>query len=131
MYLQNVQYNDFLTDKEPIMDCLFCKIVVGEIKSEVIYQDDQVVAFRDINPQAPHHVLVIPCKHISTLAHVKETDTLLLGNMFQVAKMIAADLKVDEAGYRLVLNCNDHGGQTVQHIHLHLLAGRQMHWPPG
>lgn len=113
------------------MDCLFCKIVAGELQSDLVYQDDQIVAFRDIDPKAPHHILIIPRKHIATLTHAKETDTLLLGNMMLVAKMIAADLKVDEAGYRLVLNCNQQGGQAVYHLHLHLLAGRQMHWPPG
>ena len=113
------------------MDCLFCKIVVGEVQSEVVYQDDQVVAFKDIHPQAPHHILIIPRKHISTLSDAKEPDTLLLGNMMQVAKTIAADLKVSKSGYRLVLNCNDDGGQEIYHIHLHLLAGKKLKWPPG
>lgn len=113
------------------MDCLFCKIVAGEVESDVIYQDDQVVAFKDIAPKAPHHILIIPRKHIATVNDIKETDTMVLGNMFQVAKTIAADLGVSEDGYRLVMNCNQHGGQAVYHIHLHLLAGRQMQWPAG
>ena len=113
------------------MDCLFCKIVAGEMQSDVVYQDDQVVAFRDIDPKAPHHILIIPRKHIATINDIKEEDTLLVGNMMQAAKTIAADLGVDERGYRLVMNCNDLGGQVIYHIHLHLLAGRQMHWPPG
>lgn len=117
--------------EEHSMDCLFCKIVSGELPCEIIYQDDQVIAFNDINPQAPHHVLIIPKKHITTINDISDKDTLLLGQMTQVAKKIAHDLGVDEKGYRLVFNCNDHGGQEVHHIHLHLLAGRQMRWPPG
>ena len=113
------------------MDCLFCKVISGEMKSDVVYQDDQVVAFKDIDPKAPHHILVIPRKHISTLNHIKEDDTLLLGNMMQAAKAIAADLGVEKEGYRLVLNTNQMGGQAVYHIHLHILAGRQMGWPAG
>lgn len=113
------------------MDCIFCKIVAGEMQSDLVYQDEQIIAFRDIDPKAPHHILIIPRKHITTLNAVKDTDTLLLGNMMQIAKTIAADLKVDQDGYRLVLNCNQQGGQVVYHMHLHLLAGKQMQWPAG
>ena len=113
------------------MDCIFCKIIAGEMKCDLVYQDDSIVAFKDIDPKAPHHILVIPRKHISTLNHIKEDDTLLLGNMMQVAKTIAADLGVEKDGYRLVLNTNEMGGQAVYHIHLHILAGRQMGWPAG
>ncbi len=113
------------------MDCLFCKIVAGEMQGDVVYQDDQIVAFKDIDPQAPHHILIIPRKHISSVSNIKEDDSLLLGNMVQAAKTIAADLGVSEKGYRLVLNCNSDGGQVIYHIHMHFLAGRQMHWPPG
>ncbi len=111
------------------MDCLFCKIASGDIDADIVHEDDEVVAFRDIAPQAPHHILVIPRRHIATINEVD--DTALAGRLLTTARQIAADLGVAEDGYRLVMNCNAHGGQTVFHIHLHLLAGRQMGWPPG
>lgn len=113
------------------MDCLFCKIVAGDIPCESLYEDDDILAFRDIDPKAPEHILIIPKKHIATVNDVKPVDTLVLGNMMQTAKKIAEKLGVSEQGYRLVMNCNEMGGQAVYHIHLHLLAGRQMHWPAG
>lgn len=112
------------------MECIFCKIANGET-GELIYQDDQIVAFDDITPQAPHHVLVVPKKHIATINDITKNDESLLGHMLFTAKEIAKKRSLAENGYRLVFNCNHQGGQAVYHIHLHLLAGRQMHWPPG
>ena len=113
------------------MDCLFCKIATGEISAKIIYEDDQVVAFDDIHPQAPIHKLIIPKKHIATLNDLSIDDNLLLGQMIQTAKKIAQDLNISEPGYRLVFNCNRGAGQTVFHIHTHLLGGRPLLWPPG
>lgn len=112
-------------------DCLFCKIRDGEIPAEIVYQDDDVLAFNDVNPQAPVHVLIIPKKHISTVNDVAEKDAATIGKLYLAAKHIAAERKIDEDGYRLVVNCNAMAGQTVYHIHLHLLGGRRMTWPPG
>jgi len=112
-------------------DCLFCKFVAGEIKPDLVYEDDELLAFRDINPQAPLHVLVIPKRHIATLNDLGQADAPLLGRMLLAAKRIATDEGVAEAGYRTLINCNAEAGQTVFHIHLHLLGGRPMHWPPG
>lgn len=113
------------------MDCLFCKIVKGEIPTEIIYRDDLVIAIDDINPHAPQHKLIIPHKHIATLNDADESDTQLLGHMLQTAKKLAKKLEIDEAGYRVVMNCNAGGGQTVFHIHLHILGERKFNWPPG
>lgn len=113
------------------MDCLFCKIANKDIASDLVYEDDQVVAFRDISPQAPTHILVIPIRHISTLNELGENDKSLIGHMAFVAKQIAAQEGIAEDGYRLVFNCNGHGGQTVFHIHMHVVGGRQLMWPPG
>lgn len=107
-------------------DCLFCKIAAGDIPADVVYQDDTVLAFRDINPQAPTHVLVIPRKHIATINALEAGDESLIGYMVLTARQIAADNGIDESGYRLVMNCNQEGGQTVYHIHLHILGGRQL-----
>lgn len=112
-------------------DCLFCKIAAGFIPAQKIYQDDLVVAFDDINPQAPHHKIIIPHKHIATLNDVGEEDRLLVGHMAHVAAKLANELEIAKPGYRLVMNCNPLAGQTVFHIHFHLLGGRQMTWPPG
>ena len=103
-----------------MMDCLFCKIASGELKTPLVYQDDHIVAFNDIAPQAPHHVLIIPRKHIATINDISSEDTILLGQMMQAGKKIAADLTISENGYRLLMNCNKHGGQAVYHIHFHL-----------
>lgn len=113
------------------MDCLFCKIVGKEIPSRMVYEDDTVLAFEDINPQAPTHVLVVPKKHISTSLDIGNEDHELVGCMIQAANKIAKDRGIAERGFRLVMNCNRDAGQTVFHMHLHLLAGRAMHWPPG
>jgi Diadenosine tetraphosphate (Ap4A) hydrolase and other HIT family hydrolases len=112
------------------MDCLFCKILEGEIPAERVYEDDQVVAFRDINPQAPFHCLIIPRKHIATLNDIADDDREVVGHMIQAASKIAQQQGFDQDGYRTVFNCNTHGGQTVYHIHLHLLGGKPMGWPP-
>ena len=112
-------------------DCLFCKMVSGEIKTDVVYEDEHVFAFRDINPQGPVHVLVIPKEHIATLNELEEEHAELMGRMFLTAKKIAEMENMAENGYRTVINCNRHGGQEVYHIHLHVIGGRQMTWPPG
>lgn len=113
------------------MSCLFCRIAAGEIPADTVFENDRVLAFRDINPAAPTHILVIPKKHIATMNDASEDDQMLLGEMMLVARDIAAREGVDEDGFRLTLNTNRHGGQSVYHIHLHLLAGRHMAWPPG
>ena len=112
-------------------DCLFCKIINGDIPAARIYEDDDVIGFNDINPQAPHHVLFIPKRHISTINDLVEEDASLMGKLFLAAKQHASELGVAEDGYRVVMNCNALSGQTVFHVHLHMLAGRAMHWPPG
>mgnify|MGYP002858668311 FL=1 len=112
-------------------DCLFCKIAKHEIPATLVYEDDEVLAFEDISPQAPFHVLVIPRKHISTLNDLTPDDTALAGSLITRAAQIAKDKGHAEDGYRTVFNCNRGAGQTVFHIHLHLLAGRSMTWPPG
>ena len=113
------------------MSCLFCKIVEKKIPSKTVYEDESVVAFEDANPQAPIHVLLIPRKHISTSLDIGDDDNDLIGKLFQAANKIAQDRGVADRGFRLVMNCNREAGQTVFHLHLHLLAGRALHWPPG
>lgn len=114
-------------------ECLFCKIRDGEIPGGLVYEDDDVLAFHDVNPQAPVHVLIIPRKHVSTVndIDVDAGDELVMGKLFTAAKTIAAQEGVSDDGYRLVVNSNQQAGQTVFHIHMHLLAGRNMTWPPG
>ncbi|RDH89074.1 MAG: histidine triad nucleotide-binding protein [endosymbiont of Seepiophila jonesi] len=112
-------------------DCLFCKMVSGDIQPNVVYEDDDILAFRDLNPQAPTHILVIPKRHISTLNDLEPGDEALMGNLVLTAARIAEKEGIAEAGYRTLLNCNAEAGQTVFHIHLHLLGGRPMGWPPG
>ncbi|MFQ5636571.1 MAG: histidine triad nucleotide-binding protein [bacterium] len=111
--------------------CLFCKIATGKMNADTVYNDDEVVAFRDLNPQAPVHILIIPVKHISTVNDIEATDETLIGKLFSTAKLLAQKEGIDEPGYRLVMNCNAQAGQSVFHIHLHLLGGRSMSWPPG
>lgn len=113
------------------MSTIFTKIIQKEIPANIVYEDDEILAFRDISPQAPEHILVIPKKEIPTVNDIEENDALLVGKLFLTAKKIAKDLGFDEQGYRLVMNCNEDGGQTVNHIHMHILAGRQLSWPPG
>jgi histidine triad (HIT) family protein len=112
-------------------DCIFCKIAAGDIPADIVYEDDQVLAFRDLNPQAPTHVLVIPRRHIASLNDLSADDEAVIGRLFSAAREIAVREGFADAGYRTVINCNADGGQTVFHIHLHLLGGRPMHWPPG
>ena len=111
--------------------CLFCKIVAGEIPSEVVHEDELVFAFNDINPVAPTHQLVIPKRHIASAADLAETDAELLGRVFAVAASLAADAGLPGPGYRVVTNVGADGGQSVDHLHFHLLGGRAMTWPPG
>ncbi len=113
------------------MSTIFKKIIDKEIPADIVYEDDLCLAFNDIDPQAPVHVLIIPKKEISSLAEAGEENRDLLGHMLLIASQIARDLGVSESGYRLVLNTNKEGGQEVEHMHIHLLGGRQMEWPPG
>lgn len=112
-------------------ETLFTKIANGDIPADILYSDDDIVAFKDINPQAPHHVLIIPRRPIPTVADLTDADSNLIGRIVLVANKIAKNLKIDKDGYRLVFNCGVDGGQEVYHIHLHLLGGRKMTWPPG
>lgn len=112
-------------------DCIFCKIASGEIPAELIYEDEDVVAFNDLNPKAPTHALVIPRAHVATLNDLAADQIPLIGSMYRAAIALAKQLGVAEDGYRTVFNCNASAGQSVFHIHLHLLAGRPMSWPPG
>jgi histidine triad (HIT) family protein len=108
------------------MDCIFCGIVAGNVPSEIIYQDEEVIAFPDINPQAPTHLLIIPRKHIPTLAHLWEAELSIMGRMVKVANELARKEGISESGYRLVINCGEWGGQLVPHLHMHLLGGREL-----
>lgn len=113
------------------MDCLFCKIISGEMKASFVYQDEHLVVVNDVNPQAPLHVLVVPRKHIATLNDLENSDDELVGEMIRRAGEIARERGYGDRGYRTVFNCNREAGQSVWHIHLHLLAGRPLTWPPG
>ena len=112
-------------------DCLFCKIIAGEIKGAVVYEDGDIVAIKDINAQAPLHALVMPRRHIATINDLTPADDALVGSMFRVAATLAKQHGYDQRGYRTVFNCNAEAGQSVFHIHLHVLGGRTMTWPPG
>ena len=112
-------------------NCIFCKIIAGDIPAKIVYEDDQVLAFRDLNPQAPTHALVIPRRHISTLNDLAEADAELVGRMHLAARAVAQQDGIADSGYRTVFNCNEGAGQTVFHIHLHVLGGRRLTWPPG
>lgn len=112
-------------------DCLFCRIAAGEIPADVIYQSDSAIAFRDINPQAPTHVLIIPRRHVTTINDLEVGDQELVGSLFLAAKDIAQQEGLEDDGYRVVMNCGEGAGQSVFHIHLHLLGGRLLNWPPG
>jgi histidine triad (HIT) family protein len=113
------------------MSCIFCKIEAGEILADIVYRDEHVIAFHDLNPQAPTHILIISRKHIATVNDLSEADAVIVGQQFIAARQLAAERGFAEDGYRLVMNTNEAGGQTVFHIHLHLLAGRALAWPPG
>ncbi len=107
-------------------DCIFCKIINGQVPSEKVYEDEEILAFKDIHPAAPIHVLIIPKKHIATLMDIEEEDSSLMGKIIQTAKLIAKQLGIEEKGFRLIANCGPDSGQEVMHIHFHLLAGRTM-----
>lgn len=111
-------------------NCLFCKIAAGQIPSKIVYQDDDVVAFEDINPQAPQHVLIIPRRHITSISDLTATDGAVLASIFMAAQKVASDLNL-ERGYRIVSNVGPDAGQAVFHLHFHLLGGRKLGWPPG
>jgi histidine triad (HIT) family protein len=116
---------------EPDPDCLFCKIAAGEIPADIVAQDDHVLAFRDISPKAPTHVLLIPRRHIASAAELTDADAEMLGRLFAVAAQVAREASIAERGYRLVSNVGAGAGQTVPHLHFHLLGGRSLSWPPG
>ena len=113
------------------MDCVFCKIADGKIPSDVIYEDEDVIAFNDLDPQAPIHFLVIPKKHIESIASLEETDLIIVGHIFDVIKKITKDKGLNDKGYRVLSNVGEDGGQTVPHLHFHVLGGRGFKWPPG
>lgn len=112
-------------------ECLFCKIVKGDIPADIVFENDDLLAFRDIDPHAPTHVLIIPRRHIATINDLAHGDENIVGKLFLAAKLIAKAEGIAEDGYRVTMNCNEAGGQSVFHVHLHLLGGRQMSWPPG
>jgi histidine triad (HIT) family protein len=112
-------------------DCLFCGIVNGKIKGEIVYQDEAVVAFRDVNPKAPVHVLIVPRKHIGNLLELEPDDERVIGNVFRAAVTLAEQEGIAKSGFRIVVNCGANAGQTVFHLHYHLLGGRRLGWPPG
>jgi len=120
-----------MSDSTPPADCLFCRIVAGEIPGAIVFQDDSLVAFKDISPHAPLHVLIVPRRHIASLNDLTSQDDVLVGSMCRLAAELAKEHGYHERGYRTVFNTNRDGGQTVPHIHLHLLAGRGLTWPPG
>ncbi len=113
------------------MSTIFTKIINREIPADIIYEDDEILAFNDINPQAPIHILIIPKKEIKTINDIHSEDTAIIGKLFLIAKKIAKQVDISEDGYRVVMNCNEYGGQSVYHIHLHLIGGRKLSWPPG
>ena len=113
-------------------DCIFCKIASGEIPAQIVYQDERVIAFKDLSPKAPVHVLIVPKKHVQSVAHFQAEDKELAAHIFvDVVPKLAAELGISDAGFRLVMNTGNDGGQTVNHLHVHMLGGRKMTWPPG
>lgn len=112
-------------------NCLFCKILAGDIPADIVYESDTAIGFRDINPKAPTHVVIIPRKHIATINDLGPDDQTVVGSLFTAAREIAETQGHADAGYRVVMNCNEAAGQTVFHIHLHMLGGRSFGWPPG
>lgn len=112
-------------------DCIFCKIAQGEIPSDIIYEDEKVIAFNDIDPQSPVHFLVIPKEHISSIKDINEENISIIKHVILVINKIAKEKGLDKKGYRIVNNCGEHGGQSVAHLHFHVLGGRQLLWPPG
>ena len=113
------------------MSSIFTKIINREINVDIVFEDDDIIAFNDINPQAPVHILIVPKKEIKTINDINKEDEILIGKLFTIAKFLAKKFKINQTGYRTLFNCGDDGGQTVFHIHLHLLGGRPLSWPPG
>lgn len=116
---------------EEMMDCIFCKIANKEISSDIIYEDDRVIAFKDVNPQSPVHILVIPKEHIESSNHIDDNNSDLIGHIFIVIRNLVDQAGISQNGYRIVNNCGVFGGQTVSHLHFHILGGRKFSWPPG
>jgi histidine triad (HIT) family protein len=112
-------------------ECIFCKIINNEIPSIKVYEDDKILAFKDINPIAPVHIVIIPKKHIESIEEIKDEDAPLVGHIFNTIKTIAKQEKINDSGYRIVSNCGENAGQTVPHIHFHLLGGKVLNWPAG
>ena len=123
--------NDLRLGVRNVEDCLFCKIAKGEIPSEKVYEDDKVYAFYDINPEAPVHFLVIPKEHIQSANNLNDNNADVISHIFKVINKLVVELNIADKGYRIVNNCGEDGGQTVNHIHFHVLGGRNMQWPPG
>jgi histidine triad (HIT) family protein len=126
--IQQPAFNDLM---DAMKDCLFCKIIAREVPGSIVYEDDRVLAFNDINPQAPTHVLVVPKRHIASLNDLTPDDDQIVGEVIRRAAAIASDRGIAASGFRAVFNTNRGAGQTVFHIHLHLIGGRSLHWPPG
>lgn len=112
-------------------DCIFCKIANKEIPSEIVYENDKLIAFKDVSPQAPVHILIVPKKHIQSINDIDESDINLIGEIYLTIKSLVKDLGIDKEGYRVINNCGEYGGQSVPHLHFHVLGGRKFSWPPG
>ena len=130
-FLEEGKWSDCMNEVGENNDCLFCKIVEKKIPADIVYESEDIIAFKDIEPKAPIHCLIIPKKHISTINDIDGSNSNIIGLMYEAAAQLARTLNVVKDGYRVVMNCNSNGGQTVYHIHLHFLAGRQLSWPPG
>ena len=130
-FLEEGKWSDCMNGVGENNDCLFCKIVEKKIPADIVYESENIIAFKDIEPKAPIHCLIIPKKHISTINDIDGSNSNIIGLMYEAAAQLARTLNVDKDGYRVVMNCNSNGGQTVYHIHLHFLAGRRFSWPPG
>ena len=130
-FLEEGKWSDCMNEVGENNDCLFCKIVEKKIPADIVYESEDIIAFNDIEPKAPIHCLIIPKKHITTMNDIDGSNSNIIGLMYEAAAQLARTLNVDKDGYRVVMNCNSNGGQTVYHIHLHFLAGRQLSWPPG
>tara|TARA_B100001057_G_scaffold155493_1_gene155714 strand:- start:521 stop:919 length:399 start_codon:yes stop_codon:yes gene_type:complete len=130
-FLEEGKWSDHMNEVGENNDCLFCRIVEKKVPADIVYESDDVIAFKDIEPKAPIHCLIIPKKHISTINDIDGSNSNIIGLMYEAVAQLARSFNVDKEGYRVVMNCNSDGGQTVYHIHLHFLAGRQLSWPPG
>ena len=130
-FLEEGKWSDCMNGVGENNDCLFCKIVEKKIPADIVYESENIIAFKDIEPKAPIHCLIIPKKHISTINDIDGSNSNIIGLMYEAAAQLARTLNVNKDGYRVVMNCNSNGGQTVYHVHLHFLAGRRLSWPPG